>query len=195
MNKQEFIRILAERLKDLPQEEREKSVAYYAEIIDDRMEDGISEAEAVAAIGNPEQAAQQILANTSLPQIKKNRVLRGWEIALLILGFPLWGSLLLAFFAVTFSLYIVMWAVIIVFYAAVLSFAIGALAGLFSCGVLFFTATPLKAIFLLGIALFLTGLAILSLLGVNKLTVYFVHCSGRFIKWIKSVFVKRGNRK
>ena len=45
-----------------------------------------------------------------------------WEIVLLVLGSPIWLSLLIAAFAVILSLYISLWAVIISFWAVFGSF-------------------------------------------------------------------------
>jgi len=52
MTKNEFIKELSAQLASLPQSEIEKSIAYYSEVIDDRLEDGMTEPEAVAAIGS-----------------------------------------------------------------------------------------------------------------------------------------------
>ena len=47
MNKQEFLLILGDRLVGIPEDERKRTLDYYAEIIDDRMEEGVTEAEAI----------------------------------------------------------------------------------------------------------------------------------------------------
>ena len=43
MTKNAYLSELADRLRQLPQSEIDKSIAYYSEIIDDRMEEGCSE--------------------------------------------------------------------------------------------------------------------------------------------------------
>ena len=63
MNKQEFLKTLWNRLSELPNEDVERSLDYYAEMIDDRVESGMTEDEAVEAIGGVEEAAAQILAD------------------------------------------------------------------------------------------------------------------------------------
>ena len=52
MKKQEFLDELKKALWALPEADQKNSLEYYAEMIDDRMEDGLSEEEAVAAIGD-----------------------------------------------------------------------------------------------------------------------------------------------
>ena len=133
MTKQELTLALAERLNGLPWEEIERSMEYYDEMIDDRMDEGMSEAEAIAALGSIDEIAAQILADIPLSRIvrakiKPKRSLRAWEIILLILGSPLWLSLLIAGFSIVFSLFASFWAVMIALYACDLAFAISAVA-------------------------------------------------------------------
>ena len=132
MDKFEFITELRAKLWALPEEDRQRSVDYYSEMIDDRMEDGLSEAEAVAAIGDLDEIVQQILSETpSLPaeikkeeeQKKQKQKLSWWEILLLVLGFPVWGSLLIAVSAVIFSVWISLWSVVIALYATTFALA------------------------------------------------------------------------
>ena len=47
MRKTEFLERLRAALNALPEEEAKKTIAYYAEMIDDRIEDGMSEEEAI----------------------------------------------------------------------------------------------------------------------------------------------------
>ena len=50
MTKKEFLARLRRGLAQLPPEEREERLAFYSEMIDDRMEEGLSEQEAVASL-------------------------------------------------------------------------------------------------------------------------------------------------
>jgi uncharacterized membrane protein len=52
MTKQEFIDALRHKMAGLPKDDIEDRVAFYTEMIDDRVEDGLSEEQAVAEIGN-----------------------------------------------------------------------------------------------------------------------------------------------
>ena len=107
MDKAGFLEELRRRLSGLPREELEERLSFYGEMLDDRMEEGLTEAEAVAGLGSPEQVAEQILAEVPLTKILKETVRRrsgAGKTVLLILGSPLWFPLLLAAFAVAFSL-------------------------------------------------------------------------------------------
>ena len=64
MNKQEFLSELERALGKLPHAEVEQALAFYDEAISDRMEDGLSEAEAVADLGPIDEIAAQIAAET-----------------------------------------------------------------------------------------------------------------------------------
>jgi len=61
MNKEVFLRQLASLISDLPDHERATILDFYREIIDDKMESGVSEAEAIAGLGDIYQLAQKIL--------------------------------------------------------------------------------------------------------------------------------------
>ena len=58
MKRNEFLSKLKERLWALPEADKQCSLDYYSEMIDDRMEDGLSEEEAVAAIGDLDEIVQ-----------------------------------------------------------------------------------------------------------------------------------------
>ncbi len=61
MNKEQFLASLRARLIGLPQADLERTLQYYREMIDDRIEEGMSEYQAVADVGNPAELAAAIL--------------------------------------------------------------------------------------------------------------------------------------
>ncbi len=73
MTKTEFLLRLREMLSELPQEDAAERLVFYGEMIDDRMEDGLTEDEAVSGIGQPEEIAQQILAETPVRRTERER--------------------------------------------------------------------------------------------------------------------------
>ncbi len=62
MGKDQFLRILRRRLRGLPAEERERILSYYREMIEDRVEGGEPERDAVRNLGDVHFVAQKILA-------------------------------------------------------------------------------------------------------------------------------------
>lgn len=173
MTKAEFLTALQERLYGLPGEDIEKSLDYYSEIIDDRIEDGLSEEAAVDAIGPLDEIAAGILADTSLPKLVKAKLITRrkpevWEIILLLLGSPIWLALLLTAGVVVLAAYIVLWTLVAVLYAVVLSLAAGAAAGILGAVPLAVTGDPAQGCLLAGIGLVCAGLTIFSFYAGNQ---------------------------
>ncbi len=197
MNKQEFIAALRSELKDLPQNDIEKFSEYYAEMIDDRMEDGLTEYEAVEAMGNPGFAAEQILkeADISYAEEKSPHRFRAWEIVIIILGSPLWLSLLIAAIAVLLAFYILIWSAVLVVYACDLAFAAGAVSALVVCFSSLFKLEPVKALFYFGTALICFGAAVLLFFLSNKIIYLIIKLSVKTVSWIKSLFNRKGVQK
>ena len=141
MTKNDFLLDLTEKLSPLPWEEISDQWDYYSEMIDDRMEEGLTEEEAVAELGTVEEIAAQILSDIPLSKLVKERIkpkrrLRALEIVLLVLGSPVWISLLIAVFAVIFSIYVSLWAVVISLWAVFVSLVACALGGVMACVIL-----------------------------------------------------------
>lgn len=136
MTKLEFLTALRAGLCGLPQSDIDERVAFYAEMIDDRMEEGLSESEAVSAVGSVEDVVDQIVADTPLTRLVQENMLSRRRlsigvIVLLVLGSPVWLSLLIAAFAVVLSLYAVLWSVIVALWSVFASVAGCAVGGLF----------------------------------------------------------------
>lgn len=166
MNKQEFIACLRARLAGLPESEVNARVEFYGEVIDDRVEEGATEAEAVAAIGSLDDVAREILSQLPLgllfkEKVKPARVLRTWEILLLVLGAPLWVSLLIGSFAVVLAVAAGLLAVSISAWASAVSLVVCAAGGtLAGVGMTVFGGNKLSGICLLGAALVCAGASI-----------------------------------
>ena len=173
MTKLEFILTLHKKLSDLPQEEVEERLRFYTEMIEDRMEDGVREEEAVAVVGTIDEIAAQIQAEVSAVKTEKEppkKQHKGGQIALLILGSPLWVPLLIAAFAVGLSLYISWWAVMISLWAAFGSMVACGVAGMVS-GVFFaLGGKGTTGLATLGVSVACLGLAIFLFLGCKALT-------------------------
>ncbi len=194
MGKYEFLTALRRGLAGLPQEDIEERINFYSEMIDDRMEEGLSEAEAVAQIGPVEDVIDQIIADTPFTRIvrekvKPKRSLHGWEIVLLVLGFPLWFPLLIAAAAVVFSFYVVLWSLI----AALWAVEIALIASAFGCLVIAVAQVVrgrlLTAGAALGAALVCIGAAILLFDACKAATVGMARLTKKLAVWIKSLFM------
>ena len=95
---------------------------------------------------------------------KTRRRMQAWEIVLLIAGFPVWFSLLVAAFCVLLAVSICLWVVVVCVF--VCGIACGACSFALSVAaiVAVFTGNFLPALFLLGCAMICAGLTILFFL-------------------------------
>ena len=128
MTKIQFLMSLHSKLMGLPQDEVEERLSFYSEMIEDRMEEGLSEDEAVSAIGTVDKIVEEIIGEIPLSKIAKEKIkpkrrMKAWEVVLLILGSPLWISLILAAFAVVLAIYASLWSVIVSLWAVFASIA------------------------------------------------------------------------
>jgi uncharacterized membrane protein len=135
MDKERYLARLRAALRGLPEADIAESLAYYTELIEDRMEEGMSEAAAVAQLPAPEAAAEEILLSQPMERIEAARVktrrkLGAWEIILLVLGSPVWLPLLLSFALLVLTVYLLVWVAALVLWTVDLSAAVGAVGGL-----------------------------------------------------------------
>lgn len=170
MNKQEFLGVLRKGLSFLQDDEAEERLSFYREMIDDRVEEGLTEEEAVREIGTPEEILARILVD--MPSVKAEqkkskpeRRLRWWEILLLILGSPIWLSLLLAAAAVALSLYAVLWSLVVSLWAVEISLwgaALGTVVGGMGMAISGYVTAGLA---MLGAGLICAGLSVFLFFG------------------------------
>lgn len=112
MTHDEFLGRLGELLSCLPAEQVEETKAFYAEAIADRIEDGMSEEEAVADMGTPGEVAEVILDDLpavprAIARTRRRSTALLWVLA--IAGSPVWVPLLVAFAAVAVTVYVCIW--------------------------------------------------------------------------------------
>jgi uncharacterized membrane protein len=194
MNKYEFLGRLRERLAGLPPKDIDASLDYYAELIADRIEDGMSEEEAVAAMGTIDEIVAQILEDTSLPKLVKEKVrpkrpLRAWEIVLIAAGFPIWLPLLVAFAAVIFSVLVAIGSVIISVFAVAVAVGACTVGFLVACPFCFISAKYALGTILIGAALICAGLCILLFIGAKYAAAGILWLCKKGVHAIKSCFV------
>ena len=195
MDKYDFLLALEARLAGLPEADRQASLDFYSEMLDDLVEGGMTEAEAVASLGSPDAIAEEILLEMPLPKLvkakMKKRRLSGLEITLLAVGFPIWLPIGIALLAVVFAIYISLWAVVVSLYAANAAMAACAPTGIAAAVVLFASGKPAAALLLLGAGLALAGLSILWFLLCN-LTAKGMWKLGRLtLRGIKACFIRK----
>ena len=179
MNKQQFIEALNEKLCGLPKNDVDERIAFYIEMIDDRIEEGLRESEAVADVGSVETIAEQIRSDLcaveTLPKKDKQknsekRKMKAWEIVLLVLGFPLWFPLLISAVAVVFSLYVVVWSLVVLLWAIGAALAASGI-GVIVLGVsIIVKGNAISGLALIGLAIAAVGLSIFMFFGCRETT-------------------------
>lgn len=196
MNKQEFLAQLRKGLSGLPQEDIEERLTFYSEMIDDRMEEGFLEAQAVNEIGSVDTVVAQIWADIPLAKlvkenVKPNSPMKAWEIILLILGSPVWLSLLIAALAVIFFVYAVMWSVIVSLWAIEVSFIACSFGGFVSTGIIAFTGNNPAGLAMLSAGLLFAGISIFLFFGCKAATKGILLLTKKMAFGIKTLFARK----
>ena len=200
MNKQQFLEQLRDCLSGLPQNEMEERLTFYSEMIDDRMEEGLSEEDAVREIGSVDKVFSNIIDEIPLTElvkekIKPKRTLRAWEIVLLLLGAPLWFPLLIAGATILLSIYAVLWAVVITLWAVDVAIGATSLGAVVIGVVILVQGSVLPGIAMFGSALFCAGLTIFGCFGCIAATKGIAILTKKIALGIKAMIVKKESAK
>ncbi|MGI6260230.1 MAG: DUF1700 domain-containing protein [Acutalibacteraceae bacterium] len=196
MSKQEFLAQLRKRLSGSPQDDIEERLTFYSEMIEDRIEEGLSEEEAISAVGSIDEIVAQVVADIPLTKIAKERIkakrrLKAWEIVLLALGSPIWLSLGIASVAVILSLYVSLWSVIISLWA-VFGCLIGCSFGGMVAGIAFAcNGNVLTGVAMIGAGIVCAGLSIFMFYGCKAATKGILVLTKKLAVWIKNCFIKK----
>lgn len=196
MNKQDFLVQLRKGLSGLPQNDIEERLTFYSEMIEDRIEEGLSEEEAVSAVGSVDEIVSHVVSDIPFTKIAKERIktkrqLTAWEIVLLVLGAPIWLSLGITAISVIFSLYISLWSVIITLW----SVFVALIASTLSCvvvGIIFAChGNVLPGIATFAMGLICAGVSIFMFYGCKLATMGIWIFTKKIAIWIKNCFIKK----
>ena len=199
MRKQDFIKELRLNLSFLPKEEIDDRISFYSELIDDKIEEGVKEEDAIKSIGSIDEIINQIIDEMSLSKIAKDKIkqkrkLNGLEIALIIVGSPIWLSLLLSLIAVLFSLYIIGWSIVISIWAILISLIAVLVAGIVLTIISLFSNIYIVALSYLGATLVILGLTILMHYVCKIITRLYIKLTKLIVLSIKKKMLKRGEK-
>ena len=201
MTKQQFSQALKDLLssRGLSEAEIKRSVDYYLEMIDDRIEDGMAEEEAVAAMGNVEDIAKDILFDAPLGVLVKSKIKKEKQkssdntlliVLLLVLGFPVWFPLLLTAVIVFAAVYIVIFALIISVFAVVVSHFVCGVA-LIPVGFFIISQTAAGTLAIVGAGFLLIGISFLLVLPAKYIIIGLITLTRVMLHGIKSIFIGR----
>lgn len=197
MNKQEFLGQLSKELLGLPQDEIDEQLEFYSEMIEDRKEEGLSEEEAIAAVGTAQEIVTQVVNETPFVKIAKEgirpkRMLNVGEILLLALGSPIWLSLAVVAFAVILSLYISLWSLIVSLWLVFVSLAACSVGGMITCIIFALSGRIATGIAILAAGIVCAGLSIFMFYGCKEATKGIVVLAKKIAHFIKKSFIKKG---
>lgn len=197
MRKQEFMDDLRSRLSALPSPELDERLSFYEEIINDRMEEGLSEEEAVAATGSADEIAEQIIGDIPITTIVKEKIkpkrrLKAWEIVLLVLGSPIWVPLLVIVpLSVAISLFAALWSVTVALWSVFVSVAASAV-GVCVFGVGLACAGQAAAgLAMVGAGLVCAGLSVFLFFGCKAATKGTALLTKKSVPGVKKLFFRK----
>jgi uncharacterized membrane protein len=190
MTRKQFLDGLKQELRGLPQREIEQTLHYYTEIIADRMEEGMTEEEAVAKMEPMHVIARRVAADfkgAAAPRAK----ISGFMIAMIILGFPLWFPLLVTGAALMVVMLTLAWVMVLVLWAVCLALFSGGMAAintLFIGGYHF----GVPVVGQIGLGMAAMGLSIFLFYGAKGAIPLATGATLRLVSRIKKGFVRRG---
>lgn len=163
MTKDSYLKELRDNLYQIPQEEVNNIIQYYAEYFDEAGADNVQNV--IRDLGSPKQLADKVTADYfggNMPEVelKSKKHINVWLIVAAVLGAPLWIPLVLAALIVALALVIVMFALVVSFGAIVLACAIGGVVMSFASFAVMFSDAA-TGILLLGIGLVCLSITIL----------------------------------
>ena len=173
MRKNEFLNEIRGALRGYPRNEVENSIEFYSEMIEDRVENGMTEEQAVASLGNIDMIIKNIKLDMPLKsviretakekkeeRIRENKHMSAGTIILLILGAPLWIPLLIVAMSLFLVFFILLWVFDIVLFVVGIALAASLAGGIVGGVMSFIAGNPGTGIAWIGAGIAALGLAI-----------------------------------
>lgn len=169
MTKNEFLNRLKACLSKIPNDEQQKAIEYYSEIINDKIDEGKTEEQAVSEIGSPESVAQSVLEGYPDNETHNNARRKKRSVGAII-GF----SILIPFVILMFAVLV---AVALAFVVGSAGLIIGG-AGYFISSFFIFFQSFSAGLFQLGFGFFAVAMGVFAMYG----SVAFVKLVVRIVK-------------
>lgn len=182
MSKQEFIDELRAKLSKLPNIDIEERLRFYEEMISDRMEDGLSEKEAISGIGSIDEIYAQFYQDVPKSHLnldkarQKAKTHKNKKIIILSSTAIIWGPILIALavsalavaislVALAISLFVALWVLVASVWAIFAAFTLSAPAAILIAILNIFSGNILPGIAIIGGGMVVAGLAIFAFFG------------------------------
>ena len=199
MTKMDFLLELSDRLDCLNEEDRDTSCQFYGEMIDDRMEEGFSEEEAVKAVGEAEKIVEQAVADTPIIKIAKEKFRPKkndtWIlILLLVLALPVWLPVFCSVLVTLVSLYVSLWSAVFSFWVAFVGVCICSAVSIVAGVVFAVKGSFVTTAVMIATGLVLGGLSVLLFLFCKAVTKGLWILTKKFVIWLKNCILGKGKR-
>lgn len=196
MKKQEFIKELEKKITGLPLDETKDLLNFYSEVIDEKIEEGLTEEEAIEKMGSIDDIVNQIISEIPLANIVKDRIKPKKNLSVcnkifLIAGSPIWGSLLIVLFVLLISIYVILFACIVSLWAAEISIILSSIMAFIKS---FYELTQnnyASCFCFLGIGLVGIGVGIIFFMGCKAGSTGIIKFTKKIIIKIKKKIVKK----
>lgn len=189
MTKQEFMLLLEQQTRLLPLSERNRLINYYNEALEDRMEEGMSEEEAVASLDNLDEISLNLFDEIEDVSMEKTETAHRMPTALkwflLFITSPLW-----IMFPFILATLLMVWGLLLIILLVIgVCFALIAICGVFMLPKVFMNNVP-SAVVLFGTILLSLGLAPWCWFGYKAWITKFLQCSKATPEWCKKQWQK-----
>jgi len=179
MNKEEFLKQLRGKLKNVSKEEKEDILYDYEEHFKVGLEQGRTEKEIIEALGNPSDIAKQYVVNLSIQNAQENVSTNSIVKAVL-------ASLSLGFFNIVIVLgpFLALVGTFVGLFSGAIAMTVGGIAGFFA-SIIGLVIPRLGSMGFAGIFLSIgtTALGILWLIGNSYIAKYFYKITLKYLKW------------
>lgn len=188
MKKEEFLKKLSSELYFMSYDEREEVIKRYSDIIDDLMNNGYLEEDAVNSLNSPINIARYLKNSTEfrfkVPK-KKNKVIAGLVI---IVSSPLWGALLILTLTLVLGIFLLIWTVPVTTFLLFIASVFGGGYSVLGSFILI-TNNVAEGIMQLGVGIMFIGLSILLFLATVDVTRFIAGITVKISKSAES-FIK-----
>jgi uncharacterized membrane protein len=203
MNKSEFLSELKRKISDMPYNDVEKTIQYYGEIIDDRIEAGEKEEDVIASLGSIDDISKNLHVDQPMGTIIRQKIEQAKTkvshdsttqillIIVAILTFPFWFPIITTVLSLFFTFYIVIWSLVIAVGAITIASLVSGIA-LLICSPAAFVMGASNGLLFVGAGILLLGLSIFMIYATYYSAKGAVKLGGAFLRGVKSLFVSKG---
>ncbi len=201
----EFLIELKNRLSHLPISETGKVLSYYSECLQDRIEDGMTEEEAIKSFESIDEIVRNLEEEIPLSAVVKDKVINKTTknknrteativitILALILTSPIWLIILALLFCIAVALMAVLWSIPVIIVSMYVSLYPVAISGIFFGFTRMFTVSFPTGLAYLGIGVASAGLAIMLLMPIIVGLKGFLKINIYPFKKLKQWLIRRG---